>query len=515
MTATEKEKVKPTDKSAKAASAHPISPGELMLRSIPFCLLIALGMVGFKTLANLRQVPDTRQNVTTAPLVETLEIRANTDQITLEADGEAVPFRQVSLAAQVAGRITDKTQICQAGHYVRQGELLMQIDPSDYDLEVRRTQELLKQTAVSVEELDVEVSNTLELVKLAEQERDLQDRELARYEELIQERAISQSALDTVRRGRIQSINALRALQNQTRLLGTRRGRLLSDKDRLVVQLEQAMLNRQRCDIVAPINGVIVSDPVEKDDFVQTGAIVIRIEDTERIEVRFELKMDQLKWIWAGRTPQTNTLDRAQSSYELPQLPVTVGVNIDARRFQWEGTLARYDDAGLNPATRTVPCIAIVQRPREGRWSDNGAPPQNPMALPGLMRGMFVNVQIQVRASEPLLDIPLVAVRPGRRVWLVRDGRLVITEIDIAQSVDDRVLVQSNPSSIAAGDQLITTPLSLAVHGMQVRTDSEPTMTVAEFNSDAATASDKSQARHDSATAELPTASSQAAESEL
>ena len=223
-------------------------------------------------LSSLRKAPETRARGKLDPLVQTMPVQAGRAALQLEVDGEVVPYRQVALSAQVKGRIVSKGEACQAGHYVQRGELLLMIDPRDYDLEVQRTQQLIKQTEVNIEELDVEHANTEEMMALADEDLALQARELERVRSLVERQATSQSAVDTAQRGRIQAVNTLHALRNQNRLLETRRGRFLSEKERLLVDLQRAMLDRQRCEIRAPMDGVIVEDTVEQDDFVQPGA---------------------------------------------------------------------------------------------------------------------------------------------------------------------------------------------------------------------------------------------------
>ena len=462
--------------------------------------MLAVGVLGFGALQTLKKEQVKTDNKRLAPLVQCAAAVLSDGRLDLEADGEVIPFRQISLAAQVAGRVVHKEPFCQAGQFVTKGTLLLTIDPRDFELEIRRIQELMKQTEVNIEELDVERRNTEQLVKLSETDLELQLRDLERYEQLRERQAASQSALDTARRGRIQAENSLQTLNNQIRLLDTRRGRFLSEKDRLAVELEQAMLNRKRCDIVAPMDGMITEDPIEQDDYVQRGATLVQIEDTNQVEVRFDLRFDQLRWIWESqgiRGPVTNLASRAGagglppaeaialgSNYQLPQLPIEISIDVDGMRFLWDATLSRYDGARLNTATRTVPCIAVVEKPNQGRWANSPAgmttviTPIAATATPGLpgppalLRGMFVTAKIEVPASQPLVQIPLPALRPGNKVWTVSDNKLSTVEVKVAQAHENHVDLFASMSNVKPGDQVIVSPLSLAVDGMQVRTAS-------------------------------------------
>ncbi len=449
--------------------------------NLPFIVVLLLGVAGFIGLSRLRRPPETIDRERAAPLVETTTIRSSTESLELTTEGEVVPFRHVSLAAQVGGRIARKEERCQAGTFVREGDRLITIDPRDYDLEIARIQQLIKQTEVDIEESDVQERNNEQLLTLAEDDLKLQVREVERIESLIRQQATSQSALDAAQRARIQSANAALIVSNQLRLLRTRRGRFLTDKERLLVELEQAVLNRGRCEITAPMDGMITSDPIEQDDFVQPGAMLLQLEDTRQIEIRFDLKLDELRWIWQGGGATYDPMLSSSSSYELPPLPVKAGVDVDGYRWVWDAVLMRYDGAGLNPVTRTVPCIALVKDPRAGRWDESQAVPPTLPGPPALLRGMFVTVQIEVPSSQPLLQIPIVALRPGNQVWAVRDGQIAKASVKIAQSFGDRLLLFSELSDVRAGEQLVVSPLALAVDGMQVRSQAT-TLNVSEVS---------------------------------
>ena len=56
----------------------------------------------------------------------------------LTVDGTVVPFEEANVAAEVSGRIISKSEKCEAGGFVKQGDILMKIDPEDYQLEVQR-----------------------------------------------------------------------------------------------------------------------------------------------------------------------------------------------------------------------------------------------------------------------------------------------------------------------------------------------------------------------------------------
>ena len=155
------------------------------------------------------------------------------------------------------------------------------------------------------------------------------------------------------------------------------------------------------------------------------------------------------------------------SNFDLPNLPIDVTLALEDGLYQWQGFLARYDGAGVNAATRTVPCVAIVKDRRPSSVGRNGL--GDVAAPPALLRGMFVTLRIKIDPKRPLLAVPVSAIRPGDRVWLLQDGKLNTEEVDVVMIVDQQALILADQAAIGEGDQVITSPLPLPVIGMPLR----------------------------------------------
>jgi multidrug efflux pump subunit AcrA (membrane-fusion protein) len=441
------------------------------LRAVPLTVLL-IGSLGFCGFCERRNPVLTAAMPHQAPLVRTETIVAAEAPLALAVDGEVRTYREISVASEVAGRIQWKSDNCRAGAYVSQGDLLFTVDPGDYKLEVRRIQQAVAQASVSVEELDVQQSNNAALMEIAKSDAQVQQRDVARIQSLLGKRAVSQSDLDKVRRDALQVRKTLQSLANQKRLLETRRGRLLREKDRLETELDKAILALNRTEVRSPINGLVMEDLFEQDDFVQRGATVVRLEDTSRVDVRFNLRLKELRWVWSRLSDSTSVGGMAaRRSYQLPPLPVKIQLDVQGQVFQWDAVLSRFDGAGIDSATRTVACVATVDNPRQGRAADMTV--NSPLPLPpALLRGMFVRVEIQVSCSFEMLQVPSEALRPGNRLWLYEKGRLAVQQVHVARKLQDRILLFTEQSHVSAGDHVIVSPLGLATDGMQVRSDS-------------------------------------------
>ena len=292
--------------SERAADAPPKRlPVELVRIAAPLAILIC-GLAGFAILRSLKASPTSRQHDPPPPLVETVVILPHEGGISFSVDGLVVPFREIDLSAEIAGRVAKKADICRAGRFVTRGTPLIVIDKRDNELEVRRLQDELAQADVTLEELDVEVTSTEALIELAQGQLELQRKDLQRVESLAGRGFSTDSELDKSKRDELGLMNSVLTLKNQAQLLTTRRHRLESAEKLGKTQLEKAELDLARTNVVAPIDGVIVREMVEEDTFVQKGTSLVKLEDTSAVEVRCNLRMDQLLWLWnqeSGEVP--------------------------------------------------------------------------------------------------------------------------------------------------------------------------------------------------------------------
>jgi hypothetical protein len=139
--------------------------------------------------------------------------------------------------------------------------------------------------------------------------------------------------------------------------------------------------------------------------------------------------------------------------------------------YEWKGVLSRQEGRGLDEKTRALPCRVLVADPRAVTALDRyGAPLADlPAGAPqSLLRGMFVEVQVHVDATEQLVSIPEESQRPSGEVWVMRDGRLVILNPRPVQVSGGRVVFDSVASGLVPGDRVVTSQISQPRPGMEI-----------------------------------------------
>lgn len=389
------------------------------------------------------------------PAVDVVPVRSleSTGQkLQLKTDGTVVPFREIILATEVAGQIIEKSVKCEAGKFVKKGDVLMTIDPTDYELEVKRLQRLQQQEYESLGELDQEMANTEKSKELALADIQLQERELKRRQSLPDQFA-SQGEVDQARRALLQAEQSLLLLQNQLELAKKRRIRQQSAEQLAKMQLEAAENNLKRTTIQAPMDGVIVSEQAELNTFVARGSPVVTMEDTSKVEVAASLRTDQLYWVLNQRRADDVVLSKPDGTevrgYQLPPTPVRVEYKLSGREdlvYQWRGQLTGYDGIGLDEQTRTVPVRIVVDRPQQFVVKRNGEVigthdgPENGAAIAGpttLVRGMFVNLSLELTPAMELVVLPSESLKPGNRVWqFLPDASVLDQSLNIQAVLD-------------------------------------------------------------------------------
>ncbi|MEQ1907053.1 MAG: HlyD family efflux transporter periplasmic adaptor subunit, partial [Pirellulaceae bacterium] len=422
----------------------------------------------------MRSPPANKPSDTLIPKVEVYSVQPYQGNLDLVVSGTVVPFKEIKVAAEVGGRITEKMPACDAGTYVQKGTPLIVIDRESYELEVKTLEAEVAQSKNLIIETEKELLGIAERIAIAEQELVLLQNEFERNERL--KNVVSSTELDQSKRGMLTAQSQLSSWQNNKL---TAEARLERVKSALVLserKLERSTLNLAKTNIVAPEDGVVVKDNVEKGDFVSAGTILLTFEATENAEIISNLTMTDLNWIKQNVAATPGNVieeDLRRIAYELPKMNVKI---FDPREpeIQWIGTLERFDGIGLDKMTKTIPVRIVVAKPVVG--AERGSRT--------LVRGMFVKCRIEVppdaRAdSASHLIFPAKAIRSGSFVWSVTNNRLRQHRVKIVNNttaVDPKygneeqqlAIVRQEEGGLQPGDNVVISPIGQPSDGTEV-----------------------------------------------
>ncbi|MGD8914654.1 MAG: efflux RND transporter periplasmic adaptor subunit [Candidatus Thiodiazotropha sp.] len=344
-----------------------------------------------------------------ARLVEVVDVVPQASRLTIEAWGTVLAARQVTLQSQVAGEVKHTSAAFEPGAQVAAGELLLQIDPADYQLAIRqRRADLTKAKA----ELALEEGKG----KVAEQE----------FELLSQETEPS----------REQRRLMLREPQRET---------ARADVATAEAALAAAELNLARTRVKAPFNALVMERQVNIGTRVGSGANLATLVDTDTFWVELALPAASLRWL---------------------KLPAEAEAGSEVRLYQeqiWgegryrEGRIIRMR-GDLDQKGRMARLLVAISDPLGLADED----------LPVLLLGAFVRAEITGRELQDVLSLDRAWVRDNNTLWVMdRDDKLAIRRPPLIYSGITEVYVGDG---LEAGDRIITSELAVAVEGMPLRT---------------------------------------------
>ena len=413
-----------------------------------------------------------------ATAVVTAKVSTWEQPFNIKMDGEAATYRIVTIGSEVAGRILKKSEKARSGTFVRKGELLFEIDSTNYQLEIDLLTAQLLQSEEELNAVAVDIENSAKMAELAEEDLELQRKQLERTKQLLARRTANDSDMEASMKLELVARNSLQTLRNEQSSLIQQQKTRAANKALVQSQLDRAKVDLERCKVVSTLDGRIIDDVVEEGDYIKAGDIMVHVSDSSRMEIKTKFRAEELAWVWqqhavnakAGVTP-TATND----PIDLPNIPCEVGFEFEGVETIWDGFVSRIEGTGIDRDTRTFPCRILIPEPQKTRVNDS-AGGRAAISPPTLLSGMFVTIRVPVESPLPLLKLPLEAVRPGGQVWLNRDGKLDVIEVSLAHVEGETALIRSDGSGIVAGDLVIVSPLVSVVEGMSLKEDGEKTV---------------------------------------
>lgn len=377
--------------------------------------------------------------------VETMPVTQQDYQITINSFGIVQPQTQIQLVSQVSGQIVTVSQHFREGGFFNQGDLLITLDPRDYDIAIETAEAELASSEASLAE---------EQARAKQARLEWSGRNLERA---------SDFAL------RIPQVAAAKANTASAR-----------------AKLRQAQLNRERTEIKAPFAGRILKKSVDIGQVVATSTTLAEIYATNIAEVRLPIKNSELNYIdlpeYYGPLPSQSYPESPEQESALPQISgssVVIESRLGGEAHRWHARLVRTSGA-IDSESHQLHTIAQIDNPyRVTDLSTHRLP---------LKIGQYVTATIRGRKIKDAIIVPSKSIYQGSYVYLVKkhlpaeqsqkdlntgaspltkENNLILERRSITvawQNSHDALIT----SGLHTGDQLITTPLGQVSSGTSV-----------------------------------------------
>ncbi len=433
---------------------QPTSPPSAVRRLIISEILIILVLLASAGAfwALYAQKPEVEQKQTDAVRlnVDVFETQPIDFQELLTGFGTARADREVIIAAQVTGEITEVHPQLKVGYAVnsgkavssgdgptvqREGDLLMKIDQRDFLDRVDQAENRIKETKTEIAQLKVQQENvSRQLEKAASVLKTLKE-EFARIKQGVERKVSTPSELnrallevqryeDTL----IQLENQAAALPHQITAAEQRLASSQSEKNRAENDL-------QRTEVRPPFDGVLSEVFVEQGRFVRAGEQLVRLTDLSLVEVPISLGVDNFLQL-EGDLSQGNR-------------PAVSLAENETAETQWTGHVVRAAPEA-DPQSRTVRVFVEVN---------------NAQTDTALLPGTFVHARIDGKSYKDAVLVPREAIVNGH-VYTVDDkGRAQKQRIQPGRPLQSLVLVKKG---LKAGEKVVLANLDIVQNGQEV-----------------------------------------------
>lgn len=99
-------------------------------------------------MSSMRPQPPRKERVELDPLVEAMVLEAMTEQFEVRSQGTVIPRTETVVSAEVSGTVTWISPKFVAGGVFDKGEVLLRIDPTNYDVALKQAEALVKQRQI-------------------------------------------------------------------------------------------------------------------------------------------------------------------------------------------------------------------------------------------------------------------------------------------------------------------------------------------------------------------------------
>lgn len=420
-----------------------------------FFLPVVLGIAIFAVVKQQGAPPQQRKSEPPARVVRTIEVPLVTEVPRALGYGRVEPERVWEAVAEVSGRIVSIHPRLRKGAMLPEGELLVRIDPTDYELAVSQVQADILSTKAQLAEMAVKESNNRASLAIEEEALGLREAELERNRRLVDKGTVSASQFEQEQRNLLTQRQQVQAQKNAINLLPAERELLQAQLARHQAQLEATRLDLSRTQIHLPFRARISELNIEEAQYVREGNTLVKADAIDKAEVQAQIPIARMRALL--RTEHTTlNLSEGATGILAERLGITAGVWLrdPSGDVYWPARFSRMSDT-LDPDTRTVGVIVVVDKPYAN---------VQPGVRPPLLKGLFAEVDLRGRPRPDRLVTPRHALHDNQ-VYLIEDGRLVIRPVEVSATQPEYAVIASG---LSAGEQVVVSDLFPAIEGMRL-----------------------------------------------
>jgi len=355
-----------------------------------------------------------------------------------EANGNLAPNQQANVAAETSGKVAAVG--VDLGSSVRRGQMIVKLDDADFRIRVQQAQAQLDQAKATQRQNEAKIGlrpgqkfnpENVPEVAGARAALELAEKNLRRYEKLVETGDISRSAYDQMKSQRDQLAEQYQALIHQAQQNYAAVANAQAAVDAAATQLALAKRNLGYTVVVSPMPGYVSERPADVGEYVSPQQKVATVVNMNPLRVRIDIPEQAISQIHTGEN-----------------VSVSVAAYPD-RNFA--GHVARVSP-NVTTASRTLTVEADVENPKAE-----------------LKPGQFATVRILLPQTEPAVLVPQRALRTisgATYVFVIKNGHAEQRLVQSGQTEGDLVELKSG---VAADEVVATSNVDQLSDGAAVR----------------------------------------------
>lgn len=380
------------------------------MKKILLPLAIIVGAVLLSSIMfKLKPAPAVLESPETSVAVKTMVLEKTATQLSIQSQGTVLPRTRSALISEVSGAVLEVSPQFVVGGVFKAGDLLMQLDPTDYQVALQRAQARL---------ISVNAQLSFERARSAQAEK----------EWAMTGRPATEAPLLALRKPYLAEAQA-NVLQAEA-------------------EVKQAQQKLDKTSIRAPYAGMVAEKGADIGQFVTMGSKLGEIFAIDYAEVRLPMTKRDLSMMDAQ-------VFASNSAKPLVTLSATVG---DAE-VQWDALLVRSEGV-VDQRNRSQYLVAQIVDPYNIKQRRD---------KPALLMGTFVRATIAGKKLNKVFAVPRHALLEGDNVATVdADNRLRLKKVETIFG-DDQFYYIAN--GLEEGVEIIVSAVGIAIDGMRVKPD--------------------------------------------
>ncbi len=402
---------------------------------------LVIGIAVLMVAKNSKQPPSLVEHQEFAQTVRVLDVKSEDFTPVATAYGIVQAANTWKAISQVSARIVKVHDNLSNGAYVKKGEVLVQLDPIDSELN-------LAQAQVKLSEIKVSEKNTKASLKIEERNLVLAEKEYKRLKSLSRKGTTSRSSADAAERAMLSTRSIVQNHKNALALLPTQ-------KKLQVSQIAQAQRDLDNTIIRAPFDMNVSGLAIEPEQFVSKGQQLFSGNSIDQVEIIAYVSLSELKSLFFKRDDiSANIENLANDLSSIAKFKPTVYLDMgNEQQASWEAKFVRFYDE-IDSQTRTMGIVVVVENPLQKII---------PGIRPPLSKGMFVEVSIAGQVQKNMVAIPRSALHKNHVYLMDAENRLVVKPVKTLYHQNDKSLIKQG---LKGGERLVLSDLIPAIDGM-------------------------------------------------